>query len=460
VYGEHVIIDGKTNWFGIARFAKDAQRSYNVSRTAITETIAQTPKSKWWATPEQAAGHTAMWAEADKKNYPFMMYNPDPKAPGAPQRMGGADVPVALIQESQIASDEIKAVTGIFSPDLGAGNQASSGRQEIARQNQGAIATFNYQDNLAKGVRRTWEILIDLIPKIYDTERELRILGADGSESYEKINTFVQGESGEIIKINDLAQGRYDVAVTVGPGYSTKRQEAAEAYTNMAQANPQIMGVAGDLVFKSMDLPYAEEIADRLKAVLPPPIQQMLNKDAKVPPEARAVMAQAEQAMQMVQQQSQQIQQAAQELAQEREINEKQKSEIQMLIEKLKTEEAQFQALVAKESAKLTTQQANITVAETNLQMEMQSEDERAAVMQQRDELTVQAANSIDAINSMAAQFMQFAVNALEEVKNKKEQKKPKVIRIESVRENGKLVAVPVYEPEQIEQSTSGNAGM
>jgi len=186
-YGEFIIIDGKRYWFGIGRFAKDAQRSYNVSRTSITETIAMAPQAKWWATPDQAQGNTQSWAEAHQKNFPYLIYNADPKAPGPPVRMGGADVPVALINESQIASEEIKAVTGIFSPDVGAGDQASSGVQERERRAQGAIATFNYQDNMNKAIRYTWELLVDLIPKIYDTERELRILGSDGSEDYRRL---------------------------------------------------------------------------------------------------------------------------------------------------------------------------------------------------------------------------------------------------------------------------------
>ena len=102
VYGEYYIIDGKTYWNGITRFAKDPQRSYNVSRTALTETIAQAPQAKWWATAEQAEGLDGTWKVAHQKNYPFLLYNPDPKAPGPPQRMGTADVPIALIQETQM----------------------------------------------------------------------------------------------------------------------------------------------------------------------------------------------------------------------------------------------------------------------------------------------------------------------------------------------------------------------
>jgi hypothetical protein len=315
VFGEYLIIDGKVYWFGLPRFAKDSQRSYNVTRTSVTENIALAPHSPYWATPAQAEGHLDSWGEAHKKLFPVQLYNPDMKAPGPPVRMGGPDVPVALIQELQLASEEIKAVTGIYDASLGAKSNEQTGKAILARQSQGEIATFNFQDNMSKAIRRTWEILIDLIPKVYDTERELRILGTDGAEDYVKVNTIVQDpQTGKPVRVNDLGVGRYDVAVTVGPSFTTRRQEAAEVYLQMAQATPAIMGFAGDLIFKAMDLPYSDDIADRIKAMLPQPIQQMLQSGKQIPPEAKQVMAQAAQAMELVEQKAQLVQQAETEL--------------------------------------------------------------------------------------------------------------------------------------------------
>jgi len=442
VYGEYIVIDGKIHWFGLPRFAKDAQRSYNVSRTAIAESIASAPLATHWVTTTQAEGMTGEWAEAHQKNFPFKRYNPDPLAPGAPQRTGGADVPVALMQESQIASEEIKAVTGIFSADMGAPNQATSGRQEIARQQQGQIATFNYQDNLSKGIRRTWEILIDLIPQVFDTERNLRLLGEDGSETYVKINTFVQDPAtGESIKVHDLAEGTFDVTITTGAGFATKRQEAVEAYMSLTQGNPEIMGLAGDLIFKSMDLPYADEIADRLKTMLPPQIQEMLNQDAKVPPEVKAMMQQAEQAMQQVQQMGQEVQAAAAEAEKEKSVNDKDKAEIRTLIANLKTEEAKFEAKVAKELAGLTERQSKVVMAE----QQYKGDGEMAQMNQAHEQLMVDAAQAVESMSQMSDQFTRYAVGVLNEISEKAEDK-PKVIRIDSYRENGKLVAVPIYQ--------------
>ncbi len=454
VYGEHVIIDGKDRWWGLPRFAKDSQRSYNVSRTAITETIALAPQAKWWATVEQAKGHTQKWAEAHYKNFPYLLFNPDPKQPGAPQRMGGADVPVALIQESQIASDEIKSVTGIFDASLGMQGNETSGKAINAREQQGQIATFNYPDNMAKGVRRTWEICIDLVPKIIDTERQMRILGSDGAEDYVKVNqVIVDPKTMKPVTVNDLSKGRYDVTITVGPGFSTKRQEASETYMNLAQAAPQVMAVAGDLIFKAMDLPYSEEIAERLKAMLPPPIQELISNGKQIPPEAQAVMMQAQQAMQMVEQQMQVVQQAGMEAQKEQQMAQKNKAEVQTAMANLKAQEAQFEAKVAQELAKITQAQAQLQVAGANMQVKHAEEQSQAkeqanedANLQERQALGEQVAQAMMMIQQQAQQFSAEAAQVLAQIQAMANQPKPKLKAMKARRVNGELIAEPVYE--------------
>jgi hypothetical protein len=213
-------------------------------------------------------------------------------------------VPPAIINEIGISSEDIKGVTGIYDASLGAKSNETSGIAIQSRQRQGEIAVYNYGDNLAKAIRRTWEILVDLIPRVYDTPRSLRILGTDGAEDFVQINS-PDPVTGQVL--NDLSVGKYDVNVTIGPSFTSQRQEAAEVYMGLSQGNPQIMGVAGDLIFKSLDLPFADDIASRLQLMLPPPIQQAIAQGKSVPPEARAAMAQADMAMQQVQMMGQQL---------------------------------------------------------------------------------------------------------------------------------------------------------
>lgn len=444
IFGEYVVIDGKTHWYGLHRFSKDAQQSYNFARTAIAENIAQTPQAKFWATAEQAKGHTDKWAEAHRKNIPWMLFNPDSKNPGPPQRMGGADVPVALIQEAQLASAEIDATQGIYGDDRGQQTHSQSGRAIYARQQQGQITNFNYPDNAAKGILRTYEILIDLIPKVWDTERELRILGADGAEDYVKINTMIQDrETGEMITLNDLNKGRYDVTVTVGPSFATRRQEATETYMQLTQANPDVWSVAGDLIFKSMDLPYADEISNRLKTLLPPQIQKSINEGQDVSPEAQAAMQKAAQAMQQVEMMMQEAQAAAQEAQKATSEAEIDKAQVDKAIADLHTEQARFEAKVAKELANITTREAKLQTEEAQLNLEQFNQQKEQFFERDKELFTEQMAQSIQSINEMAQSFASQAADTLNEIRTRP---KPRVTKVIAMRRNGVLEAVPEYE--------------
>jgi hypothetical protein len=114
--------------------------------------------------------------------------------------------------------------------------------------------------------------LIDLIPKIYDSERTVRILREDESHVPVRINVPVMGVGGKPVLLNDLSQGTYDVRVKIGPSYATRRAEAADSMLQFIQAVPQAASVAGDLVARNMDWPGADEIAERLRRMLPPQI--------------------------------------------------------------------------------------------------------------------------------------------------------------------------------------------
>jgi hypothetical protein len=338
-------------------------------------------------------------------------------------------VPVALIQEAGMASEDIKATSGIFDASLGQVSNETSGRAIRARQEQGEIATYNFPDNISKGVRRTAEILIDLIPKIYDTERSLRILGADGAEKYIKVNQPVMQPDGTIAVTNDLTRGKYDVTVTSGPNFSTQRQEAAEIYTQLGAAVPQVWGVAGDFIMKSMDLPYSEQIADRLKLLLPPQVQEQMAKDKPMPPEVQALMMRANQAMQVVQQQSQLVNAAAQEVAQDKTDADKAKAAVDMAKAELKVAQAQFEAKVAQEIAKITTQQAQLAVVKADLGAAANEVDSREKDVASKESgvsaISQQSAASLLAIQALLEQFSMAAQAIIQKL----DQKSPRTTR-------------------------------
>jgi hypothetical protein len=95
-------------------------------------------------------------------------------------------------------------------------------------------------------------------------------------------------------RIYDLTQGKYDLTVSTGPSFTTRREEAANMMTQFIQAFPAAGPAIGGLIAKNMDWPGADEIAKRLDSLMPPQAQGGL------PPEVQ-------QAMQQAQQQAQQL---------------------------------------------------------------------------------------------------------------------------------------------------------
>lgn len=271
VVGEEIELGDRVLRHGLVRYAKDAQQSYNYWRSAAVEHIALAPKAPFLATAEQVDPYKSMWDRANTAPLPYLLYKPDPQAPGAPRREPGPAVPAAMYQEAQVADQDMKATTGIYDASLGRQGNETSGKAIIARQQEGDTATYVYLDNMTAAIQRCGRILVDLIPRVYTDERVIRIVGEDGDlEGWARINA--QMPDGR--RLNDISVGRYDVAVSTGPAYATKRQQAADSMMQFVQAVPAAGQVAADLIAKSMDWPNADKLAARLEKILPPQLQE------------------------------------------------------------------------------------------------------------------------------------------------------------------------------------------
>ncbi len=268
---------------GMIRAARDPQMLYNYWRSQAAETIGQAPKAPWLLTKKQLGKHKSQWDNINKSPKPYAIYDHDSEAP-APQRIAPPAPPSALWQEGALSSDDMKAVTGIYDASLGARSNETSGKAILARQREGDVANYHFTDNLTRSLEHAGRILIDLIPKIYDTQRVIRILGEDDSEEFIEINKSIPGYDGEPMLLNDLSAGRFDIKVTTGPSYTTKRIEAAESMMSFVQAFPQAGQVAGDLIAGNMDWPGADAIAHRLKKMVPPELLEGEDGDGQQPP--------------------------------------------------------------------------------------------------------------------------------------------------------------------------------
>lgn len=285
VVGNEFEVDGRVYISGLVRNAKDAQRMYNYWVSQEAEMLALAPKAPFIGYGGQFEGYEQQWKTANTNNWPYLEVNPDvTDGQGAilplPQRAQPPMASSGLLQAKAGAAEDIKSSTGQYNASLGMTSNERSGKAILARQREGDIGTYHYVDNLARAIRHVGRQLVDLIPKIYDTERIARIIGEDGEPSTVKMNPMQQepvkkivDQAGVVIdKIYNPTVGKYDVRVITGPGYATKRQEALESMAQLLQGNPQLWQVAGDLFVKNMDWPGAQDLAKRFQKTLDPKV--------------------------------------------------------------------------------------------------------------------------------------------------------------------------------------------
>ncbi|MDE3023065.1 MAG: hypothetical protein KGI54_14665 [Pseudomonadota bacterium] len=305
VYGEVSVIDGKRKKSGLVRDAKDPQRMYNFWRTAMTEKMALAPKAKWLMAEGQDEGHENEFAQANVRSIASLRYKQtdvEGRPAPPPQYIEPEGPPAGAIELSMAFSSDLQATVGIFDPAMGIPSGPKSGKAIRAEQGQSENSNYHYYDNLTRSIKHTGRIILDWIPTYYDRKRVVRIIGDDGQPDMITVN-----DNTAINKIeNDVTIGEYDVVMDTGPGFDTKREEAVDALMTLLQGNPQLMQIAGDLIFRNMDFPGAEVIADRLAAANP--LAQIDDK-SEVPPQAQILIKHLQQQLQQTTQQLQGLEQ-------------------------------------------------------------------------------------------------------------------------------------------------------
>lgn len=307
VIGEEIDVDGKRIIKGMVRDAQDPQRMYNYMVSAQTEAVALAPKAPFVIANGQLEGFKEIWKQANTQNYAYLPYNPVVNfgvAIPPPQRQNVEPAIQAMTLSARQFADDLKGVTGIYDAGLGAQSNETSGKAINARKIQGDVSNYHYIDNFAYAQLHAGRIMVDLIPKTYDTARIVQCLGEDGTMEYKKINQ----PSGEkdlqgIEKIYDMTAGEYSVVVDTGPTYKTKRQEDSELMSNIAANNPDLMKIAGDIIVRNMDLPGAQELSERIKKTLPPGLQES-DPSQEIPP---AIKQQLDQSGKLIEQLTSQL---------------------------------------------------------------------------------------------------------------------------------------------------------
>lgn len=328
VYGEEICVENERVFRSMIHGAKDAQRMVNYWKTTTTELVALAPRTPFIGPVGAFDTDAHKWATANTENHAYIEFDVTPEGGGAPQRQPFAGPPAGALQEAMNASDDIKSILGMYDASLGAKSNETSGRAILARQREGDVGTFHFVDNLRRAIRHVGCIVIDLIPHIYTGERVVRVLGENGKEPKnvqigqqqqapgmqgQMQGAQQQGQYPEgMERIYDLGLGKYDLTVETGPSFSTRREEAATQMMQFIQAFPQAAPMIGDLLADNLDWPGAAEMSKRLKAMLPPQLQEGGDD-----PEKQGLKQQLQQMQQQMQQMQQQAQQQLQQMQQQ-----------------------------------------------------------------------------------------------------------------------------------------------
>jgi Phage P22-like portal protein len=325
VIGRELIpFDGERRWTGIIGPNKDGQRLFNYAASTAVEAAAQEPKATWILAEGQEEGHEQEFLLANVRNFPYVRYKPttiaDEQTPPPVRSQVDTSKLGLSMQMLSMASEFLHSGTGAFEPSLGQeSTRQKSGRAVLALQQQHDQGNSNWLDNLAE-ISLTYEakVVLDLIPHIYDRPgRVARILDMEDNAETVLLNqpytkdpktgrpVPVMGPQPQAdTKHYDLTAGTYGVTISVGKAYKSRLEEGNDMLGQLFQAEPELFKVLGDLWLKFQTWPGHQEAAERVKKMLPPPLQE--SKDGQTDPKVEL-----EQAKAMLQQMQQQMSEMA-----------------------------------------------------------------------------------------------------------------------------------------------------
>lgn len=259
------ISENKVIYRGVVRNLMDAQRVYNYAKSREIEEGALAPRGKYWMTSEQAKGYGDSLSTLNTNADPVQLYNVDTEAP-PPFWQGGAQINAGLQTTAADAARAINVSAGMFSSNMGDNPGLQSGVAIELQQNKGDNGTIKYFKSQEVAICHTARILINAIPKVYDSERQIRVLNEDGSFEMVMLNEVVFDEQTKTnVYINDLSQGQYDVTCDVGQPFKNRQQETVKAITELAAINPSIITTGADVLLNSIQTPGIDIIAERVR---------------------------------------------------------------------------------------------------------------------------------------------------------------------------------------------------
>jgi hypothetical protein len=308
IVGKEVNVNGEIVRKGIVRDLKDPARMVNFSYSEAIQTVALQNKIPYIAAAEAIEGYEEQWKAANTSSMsylPFNAFDDNGNVIPAPKRQDPAVMPAAQVQMLQLSTEQMRAASGQQNANFGIRSEAASGVGIRRLKEQGEVATFHFPDNLVRGLRYEAKILLDLIPKVLDTKRVVRILGLDGRDEKAILDPEAAQSYSENITEEDVQKifnptlGLYDVTIDTGPSFQTQRQEAAAVMGDIAARDPNFLGIAGDIYWRAQDFPMADQLAKRYEKVVPANLQDQKGQK-QLPPEVQQQLQQMQEHIQQL----------------------------------------------------------------------------------------------------------------------------------------------------------------
>lgn len=282
VYGYVGYSDGRMSYCGLPRRARAPQQAYNHSVSEIRAYMDQAPKAPWVASLRAMRGLEKLWERASVESrgvLPFNDIDEMGQAIAAPTRLSPTTNLQNLMASAENARNDIQAALGMYAANIGQASNETSGVAIDARKEQGEASTAHFPSHLSASLGQIGRLCLEMIPRLIDTKRQIRIMGIDSKPGSITIDpkqdkALSEGE-GRGVVINPSV-GSYDVRVVVGASYSTQRAQAQEAYTEMMRANPAIMPAIAPLWAQTLDVPHTDKLAQVLTAMAPPEVRDIL----------------------------------------------------------------------------------------------------------------------------------------------------------------------------------------
>lgn len=269
LYSNFKYYEDKVLYWGAVEKLMDPQRVMNYSMSREIEEGALAPRAKYWMTLDQAAGHEESLATLNTNTDPVQFFNPDPENPGPPQQNGGAQVNPGLRTISEAMRDIIGQTAGQFAANMGDNPGLQSGKAIEALQDRGERSNNKYIKAREVMQRQIGRILVDAIPRVYEPKRQVRLLNQDGSYEMATIGQMVQDrQTGELVVLNDLTQGTYDVECASGPAFTSRQSETVRALTEIGQVDPSVIEIGGDILLQNISSPGMDDLARRKRQML------------------------------------------------------------------------------------------------------------------------------------------------------------------------------------------------